>query len=434
MIRRPTIFDFDKFVLEAAKQRPVGMNAVALSRSQAASLYRPTSNKYITTISMPTPTTGAGSGGTVTITQQVDLTLPIRGFRLIFKGRIAVATASYSSVTPENILNLISTIQVTGTNRRQNGNVTPWYIDLATLFGASMLLTTQGPSIQINGAQAVRPSVPFGFYSQAGANLIPLTTGGSPYDFIVSVDLPSAPFGLSGITGPLELGFLIRQQEWKDSITFKFIFPPVIDAAANPLGTSAGSTVTTITAFGSGSGVPTVDIYSLPVIMGSLQNTIVPGVLVRSIQPINTSLLSVTANNVEILRLQKQLTPRIFVKVGQGTAYPVFTSLLDTEITSLGFQIGTDRNVRDVLDWYAERQELVCHYDSQGIQGYNCEDFIQSANPDSSYPGDQLGDGAVMRLVANITGQSNGQGLVLQEQVLQAPAGVLVGGAVGACC
>jgi hypothetical protein len=409
--------------------------AVALSRSQLASLYRPLGPKYVTTASFPTPTTGAGSGGTATVTQQVDLTLPIRGFRLIIKGRIAVATANYTTVNPENILNLISTIQITGTNRRQNGNVTPWFIDLATLWSASQLIATQGPSIQINGSQAQRPSVPFGFFSQAGANLIPLTTAGSPYDFIISVDLPSAPFNLSGLTGPLELGFLVRQQEWKDSITFKFVTPSVLDNANNPLGLSAATTATTITAFGSGSGVPTIDIYSLPVIMGSTQNTVIPGVIVRSIQPINPTIIQTTANNAELLRLQKQLTSRIFVKIGTanaaGAGFPVFATLSDTAVTAFGFQIGTDRNVRDLLDWMAHRQEIVDHYNAQGIQGYNLNDFIQSGNPDSSYPGDQLGDGAVMRIIANITGLANGQGLILQEQILQAPAGLLVGGKAG---
>lgn len=401
---------------------------INLSRAQLASLYRPTGPKYITTVPFPTPTTGAGSGGTATVTQQVDLTLPIRGFRLVFKGRIAVGTANYTSVNPESILNLISTIQVTGTNRRQNGNVTPWFIDLATLVGASNLVSTQGPTIQVNGSQAQRPGAPYGFFSQAGANLVPLTTAGSPYDFIVSVDMPNAPFNLSGLTGAVEAGFLIRQQEWKDSITFKFITPTVLDNAANPLGTSAATTVTTITAFGSGSGVPTIDIYSLPVIMGTTQNTIIPGVLARSIQPVNPAVLTATGVNVEILRLQKQMTPRIFVKIGVGTTFPVFTALSDSQITALGFQIGTDRNVRDLLDWYTHKQEAVDHYNCPQIQGYNVLDFIQAGNPDSSYPGDQLGDGAVMRIIANVTGTANAQALVMQEQILQAPAGLLVGG------
>jgi hypothetical protein len=402
--------------------------AIALSRSQLASLFRPLANKYITTVNFPTPTTGAGSGGTVTVTQQVDLTLPIRGFRLVIKGRVAVTTANYTTTNPESILNLLNTIQITGTNRRQNGNVTPWFIDLASLFAMSNLMATAGPTIQVNGSQAVRVTTPYGFFSQAGANLVPLTTAGSPYDFVICVDLPSAPFNLSGFTGPVETGFLIRQQEWKDSLTFKFITPTVLDNAANPLGTSAATTATAITAFGSGSGSPSIDIYSLPVIMGTTQNTIIPGVLVRSSQPINPAVLSTTGNNVELLRLQKQLTPRIFLKIGVGTAFPVFTSLSDVIVTAFGLQIGTDRNVRDVLDWFAHRHEAVDHYNVQGIQGYNMLDFIQAGNPDASYPGDQLGDGAVMRLVGNVTGTANGQGLVVQEQILQAPAGLLVGG------
>jgi hypothetical protein len=430
-MNRITLENFDNWALLQAKTRPIQMGAVALSRQQLASLFRPLGPKYVTTVSFPTPTVGAGSGGTATVTQQVDLTLPIRGFRVVIKGRVAVGTANYTTVNPESILNLLGTIQITGTNRRQNGNVTLWFIDLATLWTANMLLSTQGPQIQINGAQAQRPSSPFGFFSQAGANIIPLTTGASPYDFVITLDLPAAPFNLSGLTGPLEMGYLIRQQEWKDSLTFKFVTPTVLDNAANPLGTSAATTVTAITAFGSGAGSPTIDIYSLPCIMGDTQNLIVPGVISRNIQPINTALLTATGTNVELMRLQKQLSSRIFLKIGAGTAFPVFTSLLDTEVTSFGMQIGTDRNVRDLLDWFAHRQEMVDHYNCPGIQGYNLFDFIQGGNPDSSYPGDQLGDGAVMRLIANVTGTANGQGLVLQEQILQAPAGLLVGGSGG---
>src|SRR2546430_16711965 len=108
--------------------------ASQLSRKQVSELVRPNGPKYITTINMNTPTVGAGSGGTQSVIQAVDLTLPIRGFRLIFKGRVGVTTANYTTSNPETILNLINTIQITGTNRRQGRNVTPFFGDPATLY------------------------------------------------------------------------------------------------------------------------------------------------------------------------------------------------------------------------------------------------------------------------------------------------------------
>lgn len=401
--------------------------AVPLSRKQISELFRPLGPKYITTLAFPTPTVGANSGGTASVIQAVDLTLPIRGFRFIVKGRVAVATANYTSVNPESLLNLISSIQITGTNRRQGGNVTPINMDLATLFAIGQITQNKSGYLQVNGVQASRPGVPYVISGQQnnGATIVPLTTAGSPYDFIISVDVPMAPFGLSGDKGPMEMGFIMRQEEWKDSVTFKFVTPAVVDNAANPLGLSAATTVTAITAFGSGSGSPTIDIYSLPVSMGSVRGGVTPGVISRTTQPINTALLTVTGNNVELLRLQKQMSPRIYIKAGVGTASPVFTSLSDTLVGAVGFQIGTDRNVRDVLDWFAHRSEAIEHYDLLAIQGYNVLDFIQAGNPDSAYPGDQVGDGAVPRVVANVVGVANGQALVVQEQILQKPEGAL---------
>src|SRR2546430_1133333 len=80
--------------------------ASQLSRKQVSELVRPNGPKYITTINMNTPTVGAGSGGTQSVIQAVDLTLPIRGFRLIFKGRVGVTTANYTTANPETILTL----------------------------------------------------------------------------------------------------------------------------------------------------------------------------------------------------------------------------------------------------------------------------------------------------------------------------------------
>lgn len=400
--------------------------AVGLSRKQLSELFRPTGPKYITTVNFPV-TVGASSGGTFSVIQAVDLTLPLRGFRFIIKGRVAVATANYTTVNPESILNLLTGMLISGINRRQGGNATIYQGDLATLYALGQIVQSKAGYIQVNGVQAYRPGVPVGISSTPNNvnPLLPLTTAGSPYDFVIVVDYPFAPFGLSGNLGALELGYIMRQEEWKDSVTFKFTTPTVLDNAANPLGTSAATTVTAITAFGSGAGTPSIDIYSLPVILGSTRGLVVPGILSRNVQPVNTSLFSATTPNVELLRFQKQMTPRIFVRAGVGTVNPIFTSFSDAILASIGIQVGTDRNVRDTLDIFAHRSEAVEHYDVMAVQGHHIFDFMQTGNPDAGYPGDQTGDGAVLRMVANTANTANGQVNILQEQIIQKPEGPL---------
>lgn len=400
--------------------------AVGLSRKQLSELFRPTGPKYITTVNFPT-TVGASSGGTFSVIQAVDLTLPLRGFRFVIKGRIAVTTANYTTVNPESILNLLTGMLISGINRRQGGNATIYQGDLATIFALAQVVQAKAGYIQVNGVQAYRPGVPVGISSTPNNvnPLLPLTTAGSPYDFVIVIDYPFAPFGLSGSLGALELGYIMRQEEWKDSVTFKFTTPTVLDNAANPLGTSAATTVTAITAFGSGAGTPTIDIYSLPVILGSTRGLVVPGILSRNVQPVNPALFSTTTPNTELLRFQKQMTPRIFVRAGVGTVNPIFTAFSDVILGAIGIQVGTDRNVRDTLDIFAHRSEAVEHYDIMAVQGHHLFDFMQTGNPDAGYPGDQTGDGAVLRMVANTTNTANGQVNLLQEQIIQKPEGPL---------
>ena len=162
--------------------------------------------------------------------------------------------------------------------------------------------------------------------------------------------------------------------------------------------------------------------------LGNARNSVVPGVLTRAISAFNPTVLqTANANPTELLRLQLQTTPRIYVKTGTGASASAFVTLSDAPISALGVQIGTSTNVRDVLDWETVRQEMVEHYDVGPIQGYNCLDFIQSGNPDASYPGAGLAAGSVFRLAGTMPGTANAQGFAVQEQILLMPAGALFG-------
>src|SRR5271157_553730 len=182
------------------------------SRKGFSEAYRPQQAK---SIQLGLPWT---SGGQASIVQSVDLSLPIRGIKIVLKGRLTTAVAPFTSVAPEGLLNLLSNITIQGTNARQGGNVTLWNIDGATAWVLSHLFAYRGAghfTLSTGGAAetiAAIPSTPFpaGYFATANAT----------YDFKIVWILPFHPFE-SNAYGKMPLsvpGFLVRNEEWKDSL------------------------------------------------------------------------------------------------------------------------------------------------------------------------------------------------------------------------
>ncbi len=381
-----------------------------LSRRQISQVYRPLGPKAVQFGNAWV------SGGSLNLAQVVDLSLPLRGFRIVFKGRLVIGGADLASVKPEALQNLIARILITGTNSRQKGNVTLWDMDFATLLGIQQLFDpTRAYAFDVNGAEIATPSMP---YASGG---IPVTQG--TYDFRFVADLPAYPFNSPAGVRP---GFAVRSEEWKDSIQIQMTFATVAGGAVQgPFGTGQAATTLTLSSFGSGAGTPTIDVYSLPTIMGlDLKDGVVPGFLTRVVQPIGTILQS-AGTGVTLITLQKQNTSRVFLKIGTSTQTPSFLTLSDTNVTALGIALGGNRNVRNRLDVFAHKQEIIEQYGSNPIQGYNVLDFVESGNPDSAYPGDQVDPGTTIQLTADVVGVANAYAHTIQEQMLYRPEGGL---------
>ncbi|HMD54446.1 MAG TPA: hypothetical protein VKJ65_07860, partial [Phycisphaerae bacterium] len=156
----------------------------------------------------------------------------------------------------------------------------------------------------------------------------------------------------------------------------------------------------------------------------TLKDQVYPGILSRVSTAINT-ILQAAGAGVTLLNMQKQPTPRVFIKSGTGTAPPAMATLNDANITAIGILLGANRNVRNVVDWFSHKGMFYDTYQRQAIQGYLDLDFMDSADPDSSYPGQNIGDGSTFQLTANITGVANAQGIIVQEQILHTPTGPL---------
>jgi hypothetical protein len=396
---------------------------VKLTKANLRDLYRPVGPKPIQT------GLAWSSGGSQLIAQAIDLSLPIRGIRIVFKGRLVIGTANFTSFNPEGLLNLISGITIQGVNARQQGNITLWSIDLATAFVLSHLFAYRGSayfSVNTGTGETISPipSTPFPASGYGSGN-----TG--TYDFRIVIDLPFHPFEMNGYGNqPFALpGFLVRNEEWKDSLQIQLQYGTQAGlGATGALGVSAGTTTVTFSSYGSGTGNPTIDLYSLPVMSGlELKDSITPGVLSRVSSPV-TSILQSAGTSVPIFNLQKQPTPRIFAKFGVSTVSPAFSSLSDTNVTTLGVLLGGNRNVRNKVDIWTHKLQHVDVYDRDPVQGYLLMDFIEQGNYDSAFPGQDIGDGATYQLVGDCAGVANALGLIVQEQLLHAPAGQLYQG------
>lgn len=394
-----------------------------LSRQQIGNIYRPQGPKALVTGSTWAP----ASGGQVLISgAQVDLTVPLEGFRIVVKFRDVIAVNAMTSANPFGYLNVISRILVNGKNARQGGNATLWDIDMPSL---AVIQTTVKKKpfiyngVSILGAASAGVELGSDAMSTPVANFFTGATG--TYDIRIAIDLPSYPFDCAEYLRP---GYYIRGSEWADSLQIRITLPTITSGVANPLGTDNAATTHTFTSFGSAGGSPTVDVYGLPAIMGNdLDSQMTPGFLSRVTVPVTTILQSAGGVNTRLLTLEKQNTTRIWAIIGVSTVTPHFSSVSDANLTTLGMVLGGNKVVRENNDIHAHKLDQVRRYGTQPIQGVVMFDFVPSRNPDSAYNAGDAGDGSTLELRGTVAGVANAQGIFIQETEMYKPQGVLYG-------
>jgi hypothetical protein len=383
------------------------------TRPYASHLYKPAGVK-------PVQTGIAWSdAATPSLSSKIDLALPIRALRLILTGRLVIGGADFTSVNPEGLLNMISGIKLDGSNSRQGGNATLWDIDLPTAWTLPHLFAHRAGFFRINGAQVPIPGTPWPATGATGyANKVQ-----GNYDFEIGVDLPFHPYN-----APKEMraGYLVRKQEWADTLQLAFKFGHQANGATGFLGVGAGSSTLAWSQLGGGGGTPLLDVYSLPVQMGPIQNLVLPGLISRTARPINT-ILQTAGGPVSLAQLQRQRTARLYLKSGTTANGSAFDTLNDANVSALGISSGGNtKAIRPVVDIRAYKMNQPEDWKREPIQGYTCLDFIESGNPDSAYQAQNpsvVGDGTTFDLMANVAGTPNAYGIVIQEQILHAHMG-----------
>lgn len=412
--------------------------AVQLNRAQQARIYTPRGKKplLLGTPFIPSVSGSAYPTGTIIniAAGAVDLSTPLLGMQFTLKGRVTVGTAAVTALTPESFLNLLFRMDIFGQHKILQSDTHPFVMDGAMWAGIMTMHKRRGFRLAVSKAAGALtndpvPQTPYGGPFAAGA------AGGvgfdgtvNTFDFILDIPVFFYPLGVGDMFKP---GFMWRSEEWGDSLQLQ-ITPggqPSASANAGSLGTSGATTTISFTAFQSGAGNPTLDIYGLPVIQGAttgLPAQTVPGLLIRSTSP-RTTQVQTTGTDIQLAQLQKRKTSRVYLKAGLSTNPPVFTSLSDSMISKVGLQVGTDKFPRNKVDWFTWKHDAADSYPeaSDPVQGYAFHDFLQHRSPFGAYAGDNIDAGSTFYIIGDPNGAATNTLLTVQEQIIREPEGEL---------
>lgn len=352
----------------------------------------------------------------VVIPKAINLNRPLERIHMYWQGRIAITVANMTPVYPESIQNLIQTFKLTGTHAAFKA-ITPINLTGADTFAWPKLFKARGGTTYVNGARCDNLDIPAGF--PAGTGFLG-TTAGSPYDTEIHYDIPLTPV-LPVAAKVALVPFLYQQKDWGDTLQ---IFLTFADSTA--LGTAAGST-TTFTGFQSGAGTPQLFLFTNYEILGALAESVSSAVVIRSTQNVPQSQITGASSTLQRLNLlQKQKTTNVLVKTGTlaaGTSagVSVYATLSDLILQQTQV-IADNKPIRNNFLNAAYKEYQAYSFDARWPQGYLAFSFIDSMNPLTAYPGDQLAGGSTFELDSQVlTAGGTNFAEIIQEMYLGVP-------------
>lgn len=348
------------------------------------------------------------------VPKPIPLPQPLSHMMIEWKGRIVIGVANYTSVDPESILNVIQNIRWTGTHL-QLSNQTPWNGPFATLFKLMKLYGVKGNDVYINGVRLTDDTL---------SNGIPTATFGNTgtYDIDIICTVPVYPFGVDDAQAML---YFYNEQAWGSTLQVQYSLGD-LTAFGVP-----GTATVTYSAFGSGSGVPSVNISLVYGSLGPLAGRVGQAVCVRNWQAINT-VLQANTSTIRLVLLQNQRTLNCVTKTGtlgagRTAGIYVLSALSDTilEQTILrknNTQIRNLFNNSTTKAFYGFRMQTV---QPIGYLGLFFDDGYSQTNAFSAYEGDNpavLPAGAQFDIASQIVGAAGtNTGEVIQEYLVGHP-------------
>jgi hypothetical protein len=347
------------------------------------------------------------------IPKPLNLARPLEALIFNWRGRVVIGTANYAAVAAEAPWTIIQRIRITGTYKGQF--LVPVDISGATLFALRRLFEAKGNNAYIGTTLQAELSSPL---AQTLANFGNTGT----YDLDLYYTLPMAPIiAIANRRWDLPRYFW-QSKDWSDSIQVQIYF-----GDATSFGTPGGSTTTTFTAFGSGAGSPTCNIYTCYSILGQFRSGFKTACVLRTESPVS-GVVTALATATRLTPLQKgSPTTNVILKsglalAGSSAGVQVFASLSDTILDVT--QIVNDNNpVRNNQDNRVFKEWMSRQFQTILPQGYLHESFIDSQTTRTAYRSDLpavVASGADFAIYSNIV-TANAATLVtfIQEQIVK---------------
>jgi hypothetical protein len=345
----------------------------------------------------------------------IPLARALESVQILIRGRLVIGTANYTAGVPEAPQTLLERIIIRG-NHRQYGSQVPINISGATAFAWARLFQQKGNDLLFGTTRSADPGMPF-------VGTTGLTTGATgTYDFHIAYEVPVAPMlGMSPSGKRAMIPFLWREEDWGNTLLLQLDM-----GDRTSLGTPAGGTTTTWTAFGSATGVPTVEVFLNYSLMGAFARTGRNGLVVRSEDVVTPSLVAAATNAPLGTELRKQITTNIIVKsgivlTGTSAGVNVFASLSDVQLDRTRVLADT-KPIRDTGRNLSAKSYYGRMFNTIQPQGYLLLSFIEGGNPLLALRAEKIPGGSQFALYTDVlTADANNRQHVIQEQVYGGP-------------
>lgn len=354
---------------------------------------------------------------TVRMNNPVPLSRALESFKVIWRGRLVIGTAGYTTGIPEAPQSLIERIVVRGEHRgfggRQSFGNQIWQdITGATAFAGLGCYQVRG-NIAMNGttliAQLGSPMPSTGI--NAGAI--------GTYDLEVHYEIPAAPWGWVNARGAAP--YLWREENFGNSLQIE-----VTVGDRTSLGTPAGGSTTTWTAFGSATGSPSLEIYGNYSMLGPLQGVGDNGLVVRTEYAASPALVGVASGSQLGVQLRKVVTTNLLLKTGialTGTSsgVNVFASLSDTQLARTRI-MAAQKPIKDLRANYATKAYYATKFGVYAPQGYLPFSWIEGGSIFAALRGQDIVEGANFNIETDVaTADANNRQQWVQEMIYGGP-------------
>jgi hypothetical protein len=392
------------------------MAAPSGTTSQGVSYVRP-GNFAFTARAMRTSgpqqfdTENFNAGGVINVQKNLPLLQPLAHVVLRLRGRLNV-TVNITDAPPESLMNLFSLIKIFGTHVAL-GSETPWQTTGEMAWALPSILDRDKgrlSALTINGKHYSYDEI----LTQATITPTFFTAAGTPYDFEVRWILPTYPFGPLDFTA---LQYLWDARSWGQTLQMQMTCRDV--SAVGALGTTGTKT---LTAFGSATGVPTIDILLDYANLGpALDASIAKAVVVRNAQFISNQVQASGGAGTRLLLLQNKKTTNVLVKTGtiETGSNNVYATLSDAilEQTQLLKNTTPIRNLQfnDMTDWFYGFREGRGH--RNGYLQISAQDGEPANNPHAAIRANEWSASTQFNLVSQIVGASTNLAEAMQEYV-----------------